>query len=106
MSLVVNIAVIITPILIGAGFFLAYRQWEAMRATRMAQLILELAAKWDSRELKESRQKVKKNAERLKQAIEEAHANNSEDLFDLVEVGNFFDIPWVCWLPKDISLVE
>lgn len=91
MSLAVNIAVIITPILIAAGFFLAYRQWEATRATRMAQLILEVAAKWDSRELKESRQKVKKNAERLKQAIEEAHANNSEDLFDLVEVGNFFD---------------
>lgn len=98
MSVAVSIAIIITPILIGVGFLfaykqwrVAYRQWEATRATRMAQLILELVAQWDGRELKESRHKVKENAERLKQAIEEAHANNSKDLFDLVQVGNFFD---------------
>ena len=91
MSVAVNIAIIITPILIGIGFAFAYKQWEATRAARMAQLILEIAARWDSKELKESRQKVSENAERLKQAIEEANANNSEDLYDLVEVGNFFD---------------
>jgi len=88
---VVDIAVIITPILIGVGFAFAYKQWKAVRATRMAQVILELAVQWDSRELKESRYKVKQNAERLKQAIEEAHANNSKDLFDLTQIGNFFD---------------
>lgn len=91
MSVVVNVAIIITPILIAVGFVFAYRQWEATRATRTAEVVIQLSTHWDSRELKKSRQKVKENAERLKQAIEEAHANNSEDLFDLVQVGNFFD---------------
>jgi len=91
MSFAVDIAVIIAMILIGVGFGFAYKQWEAGRATRMAQVILKLAAQWDSIGLKESRHKIKENAERLKQAIEEAHANNSKDLFDLVQAGNFFD---------------
>jgi len=105
MSIVVNIAIIITPIVIGLGFVFAYkqlrassrqwevasRQWQATRAARMAQVILEIAARWDSKDLKESRQKVNENAERLKEAIEQADANNSKDLYDLVEVGNFFD---------------
>ena len=98
MSVAVSIAIIITPIVIGLGFVFAYkqlrasyRQWETMRAARMAQVILELAAHWDSNGLKESRRKVRENADRLKEAIEEATRNNSEDLYDLVEVGNFFD---------------
>ena len=80
MSVAVNIAMIITPILIGGGFYFAYRQWkvaqrqgqaslsqlEATRGARIAQVILELAARWDSKELKESRLKVNENAERLK----------------------------------------
>lgn len=105
MSVAVNIAMIITPILIGGGFYFAYRQWkvaqrqgqaslsqlEATRGARIAQVILELAARWDSKELKESRLKVNENAERLKESIEQADANNSKELFDLVAVGNFFD---------------
>jgi len=91
MNVAANIAMIITPILIGGGFYFAYREWQAMRATRMAQVILNLSSQWDGEELKESRQKVKRNANRLKQAIEEAQKNNSEDMFDLVQVGNFFD---------------
>ena len=47
MSFAVDIAVIIAMILIGVGFGFAYKQWEAGRATRMAQVILKLAAQWD-----------------------------------------------------------
>lgn len=91
MEIAVDIAIIVTPLLIIVGFIFAYRQWNAARAARMAEVILQIAVQWDSKELKKSRNKVKSNAERIKQAIEEAHANNSEELFDLVHVGNFFD---------------
>ena len=91
MGIVVSIAIIITPILIVGGFYFAYRECQAIRALRIAQVILDLSAQWDGEELKESRQKVKQNAERLKQAIEEAQASSSKELFDLVQVGNFFD---------------
>ena len=91
MDIAVKIAIIVTPIFIVVGFIFTYRQLVASRAARMAEVIMRLTAQWDSDELKRSRHKVKSNSERLKQGIEEAHRSNSEELFDLVQVGNFFD---------------
>lgn len=98
LAIIADIAVIITPIVVGAGFYFAYRHWKAderqsevLSNARMSQIILQLTERWESPEIRKSRQKVNENAKRLKQEIEEADANDREDLYDLVAVGNYFD---------------
>ncbi len=98
MDIVVNIAAIITPIVIGGGFIFAYKHWkaderqgEAISNARMTQIVLQLTEQWESEALKKSRQKVNENARQLKQAIEQADADDNEVLYDLVAVGNYFD---------------
>ena len=98
MDIAVNIAVIITPIVIGVGFIFAYKHWkaderqsQAISNARLTQIVLQLAERWESKEIRKSRQKVNENAKELKQAIEQADASDSEDLYDLVAVGNYFD---------------
>jgi hypothetical protein len=87
----VAIAVIMTPVAIGAGFLFAHRQLKSARNARMAQLVVSLHRVWNSREMKQSRNKVNEAGGNLKKQIAEADAQESPELYYLVDVGNFFD---------------
>jgi hypothetical protein len=81
---------IITAIILGTALFYAYRQWRSTQNARMADIILDITARWDSEEMERSRNTVCKSTN-LKQEIENASQENSIDLYDLIRVGNFFD---------------
>jgi len=105
MDIAANIAIILTPIVIGGGFYFAYkhwkategqleatdRQWQATRNARMAQIILSLAQRWESQEIQKSRCKVSECGNRLLEELKRADKENSADLCHLVAVANFFD---------------
>ena len=89
---IVNIAWIITPIVIGLGFFFAYRQLVATRNARMAEIILSITQQWDSPQMELSRRMVDQCGRHLRERIEEEEGKpDSEDLRTLVRVANFFD---------------
>jgi len=92
-TFIVNIAWIITPIVIGLGFFYARRQLAATRNARVAEIFLSITKQWDSSEMEESRCMIDQyNSTRLRQRIEEENAKpGSKDLRLLVRVANFFD---------------
>jgi len=83
-------ATILTPIILAAALFYAYRQWHSTQNARMADIILDITARWDSPEMETSRNKVCTSLN-LKQDIENASQANSMELFDLIRVANFFD---------------
>lgn len=88
----VNIAIILTPIVIGGGFLYARRQLESTRNARMAQIILSISEQWDSKHMEESRHVVHACGDKLRNRIEEEEGKeDSEALSTLVRVGNFFD---------------
>jgi len=86
-----KIASIVTPIVIAGGFGFAFRQLQSIRNSRMAQIVLSLAERWESSEMHESRCKVSQAGKNLKAEIDKAAKENSPELCGLVGVGNFFD---------------
>ena len=85
-------AIIATPIIIGAGFYFAYRQCQSMRNARIAQLVIDLMSVWDSPEMSESRRKVNESSKNLQKDYEAAdQANQIEAYSSLIRVANFFD---------------
>ena len=86
------IGMIATPLLLGGGIWLAVTQWKSGQNTRMAQIMLSITERWDSKEMEASRHAIfQYEPEGLKQAINEADRNNSKDLYNLIRVANFFD---------------
>lgn len=88
-----KVATIAVPFLIGAGFYFAWKQFDAIRRARMAETILSLAERWDSQPLEDSRRAVNKagTPQQLKSAIEKAHHDDDPGLCLLIRVGNYFD---------------
>ncbi len=89
---VVKIAFIATPITVIVGFYFAYRQWNAVRNTRMADLILRLGQLWDSEAMAESRHKLNTLGKDIKKTFEEADKSN--DIAAYTTLGrtlNYFD---------------
>ena len=92
LSIVVDIALIATPIIIALGFYFAYRQWQAMRNTRMAELVLSLGNVWDSPRMAGSRRKVNESGSNWKRDYESADKTNEIEAYgSLIRVLNFFD---------------
>ena len=86
------IGMIVTPLLLGAGIYLTITQWKSSQNTRMAQIMLSITERWDSKQMEESRHAIfKYDPEALRKAINEADKDNSEDLYKLIRVANFFD---------------
>lgn len=109
MSTLLQIATIVTPIVLAGGFYFAWRQFDAIRKARMARLVLSLYEVWDSPRLEEARQKLNEIArpEEIKNKIIEATENNSAELYPLIRVGNFYDtvgsLISESYLDKDIA---
>jgi len=92
LDIVVNAAVIATPIAIALGFYFAYGQWQATRKARMAQVVISLMSVWDSPEMAESRRKVNESGSNLRKDYESADkANQIEAYGSFIRVVNFFD---------------
>ncbi len=104
-----DLATIATPLVLGGGFYFAWRQFDAMRRTRMAELIMSLCDRWDSTALEEARQELNKigAADQVKEEIIKADKDNSENLYPLVRIGNFYDSVGILvhegFLDKDIA---
>ncbi len=90
-DVVKDIALIITPIVIGVGFFFAHRQLVSNRNTRMAEIVLSITSRWDSTEMHESRCKLNQLGGKLGEAINKADSENTEDFYPLLRVADFFD---------------
>ena len=86
-----NLAIIITPVVIGLGFFFAQRQLVSNRNTRMTEIVLSITARWDGAEMQASRQKVNKLGSNLWQELKAAETENREDFYVLLRVADFFD---------------
>ncbi len=90
-DIITNIAIILTPIVIGLGFFFARRQLLSARNARMAEIILHVTERWDSTAMTESRMMVNRLGNDLTRAIKEADDKASDELAILVRVANFYD---------------
>jgi len=93
MSTLVQIATIATPIVLATGFYFAWRQFDAIRKARMAEIVLMLYERWDSPLLEEARRKLNElgTETRVKEELKKADRDNSPELYPLIRVGNFFD---------------
>jgi hypothetical protein len=92
MDTAISIAAITTPIIIALGFYFAYRQLQATRNTRIAQLVVMLMEFWNSPEVSEARRKINECGKKLKQTYEAADkADQIEAYGSLIRVANFFD---------------
>ncbi len=92
LDIIVNIAIIATPVIIAVGFYFTYGQWQAMRNARMAQVIISLMSVWDSPEMAESRRKVNESSSSLQKDYEAADkANQIEAYSSFIQAANFFD---------------
>ena len=88
----VNVALIMTPIIIGAGFWFASNQLKATHNARMAEIVMSITQRWESKDMRESRRMVHGYGDTLARRIkEEAEKPDSQELSTLVQVGNFFD---------------
>jgi len=85
-------ATLIAPLILLAGFYFAWRQFDAARKQRMSEIALKLVERWDSPALEESRKKLNElgTKEKVKAAMVGEEAN-SDELYVLARVGNFFD---------------
>lgn len=68
-----------------------YFQLYRTRKIRQTQLIADLTMRWDSELLAKSRERVLKLGNELGNAIRVADQANSEDLFVIMRIPNFFD---------------
>ena len=84
---------IAVPVIIASGFYFAWKQFDAIRKARMAEIILSLTGRWDSKALEDSRTAINVigKGDDLKEEIKQAHKQNKPELYPLVRVGNFFD---------------
>jgi hypothetical protein len=87
----VKLASIITPVIILLGIWYARIQIVSNRNTRRGQILIQLWDNWDSIRMQNSRQMINIAGTQLKQKIETADSNNSDDLYQYVMVANFFD---------------
>jgi hypothetical protein len=88
----VCVAAIATPIVIALGFLFTYRQWQSIRNSRMAEVVISIMRIWDSPEMAESRCKVNASGLNLKKDYETADKANTIDAYaSLIRVINFFD---------------
>jgi len=87
-----NAALIATPIIIAIGFYFAYRQWQAIRNTRVAQVVVSLMSIWDSPEMTEARRRINESGTNLKKDFEAADKANQIEAYGVfIRVANFFD---------------
>ncbi|MBA7673793.1 hypothetical protein ES703_81997 [subsurface metagenome] len=86
-----DVALIITPIVIGLGFFFAHRQLVSNRNTRMAEIVLAITTRWDSAEMHASRSKLNQMGSKLWETLKAADTENTEDFYILLRVADFFD---------------
>lgn len=92
MDIAVQIAMILTPIVIGIGFYFAWVQWSSMRKARMAQLVMSIFQQWSSAQMINARQAVNLSGSSLKNAFESAEKTNDIKFFSEYSlVVNFFD---------------
>jgi hypothetical protein len=84
-------AMIATPILLIAAIIFAYTQWRSGQNARMAQIMLTITERWDSKDMEDSRCRVNKAGKNLKEEIKKADTESLPELWSLVRVGNFFD---------------
>ena len=86
------VGMIATPLLVAGGIWLAITQLKSGQNTRMAEILLSITERWDSKEMEESRHTIfEYEPKELAEAINEADKNNSDDLYKLIRVANFFD---------------
>lgn len=92
LSIIADIALIVTPIVIAVGFYFAYKQWASTRNARMAELVVLITCYWNSQEMAESRRAVNECGSNLKKAWEDADKTNEISSYgSLIRVANFFD---------------
>ena len=91
MSVAGDVGLILTPIIIAVGFYFAHRQLKSTRNARMSEIVMAITARWNSAELEESRGRINRLGSDLAKTLEEANASNSDDLYSLVRVANFYD---------------
>ena len=92
LDIIVNYAVIATSIVIGIGFYFAYKQWQTARNTRIAQVIISLMNQWDSPQMAKSRQMVNKSGSNLQKDYEKADEINAIEVYtSFTRVADFFD---------------
>ncbi len=92
LSILADWGVILTPIIIGVGFYFARRQWQGQRNTRMAQLVISITNSWTSPEMSESRRKINELGVKIKQEYEAADKENRIEAYtSITQVLNFFD---------------
>ena len=92
LEILAYIGMIVTPLLLGGAIWLAVYQWKSGRNTRIAQIMLSITERWDSKEMEESRYTIfQHKPKELRNAINEADENNSQELYKLIRVANFFD---------------
>lgn len=91
-QIAVNLALIVSPIVIAVGFGFAWLQLASMRKARMAELVMLLFAQWSSPQMVKARQSVCISGSDLQADFEVADKNNDEKFFsDYTAVSNFFD---------------
>lgn len=91
-SIIADIALIATPIVIAVGFYFAYGQWAATRKARMAEVVIRITDRWDSLLMAESRREVNLSGPNLKADYENADKSNDKKVFgSLTRTANFFD---------------
>lgn len=91
MSVVGDVGLILTPVVVGLGFYFARRQLASAKNARMSEIVMAITARWNGPELEEGRHRINKLGSGLAVAIQEADASNSDDFYPLVRVANFFD---------------
>lgn len=105
--LIVQIATVVTPVILIVGLAFACNQWLSGRNARMADIVLTLLAQWESEPLRRGRRALALHSgedvlKRLQtadlthlgpQALEQSEMDLGDELsfFDLVSVANFFD---------------
>lgn len=84
-------AAIITPLLIVGAIIFAYTQWRSAQNARVAHILLAITERWDSQDMEIARGVVSACGDDLLAKIDAADTSNSDELYRLVRVANFFD---------------
>jgi hypothetical protein len=106
---ITEVATVATPVILAAGFYFAWRQFDAIRKARMAQLTWSLYERWNSPLLERARRKLREigNPNTVKEKLLEAEKAGSPEISCLVRVANFFDTVGALvlkgYLDKDIA---
>lgn len=84
---------IAVPIVMGFGFYIAWKQLDAIKRARTAETILSLYTRWDSERMENSRKALMglNDSVAIKNKIKQTHRSGSDELYPLIRVANFFD---------------